>query len=509
MGVQLGAGPYFDAVYAAAHLAAKKVIVCDLDNTLWDGVIGEGKVTHYADRQEVLKELRRRGVLLSINSKNDPRNVHWTGARLRPADFVAPQINWDPKATNVGRIRDELNLKVKDFVYLDDRADELERVQAAFPEIHVLDAAQPRTWRCLSPLADRMLPADADEDRTRLYHERMRRDEFVRSLSSADGGAEDEVAALADLGLAATIRKAVRSDLKRAAELINRTNQFNLCGSRTTPRELQDGDRHGCAVLIADARDKFGRMGVVGVMVVEVNPDRVDVPIFVLSCRAFGFGIEFALLNAIRCMAPPGSRLVGHYKETQSNQPCRRMYPRAGLSWDGQHWVGLVSGLPPDPAWLSIENHLVASSAASAPLGPVMGLFFCVTAFGLSLLLGRRSLTAGLAAVFTVGYLYGILRATTWTRSPTSSSTPPCWASTCRRSAGGPSSAGGEAGASCGRWVMVLSGWAGVHVPAAAATPADPAGRPARQRLPGAVPSVGGAAAAGRTLAAGPAGWPC
>ena len=210
LGLELGSRLYFDAVYAAAHLATKKVVVCDLDNTLWNGVIGEGAVTHHVDRQETLKELRRRGVLLSINSKNDPANVHWTGARLEAADFVAPQINWEPKPGNIARIRDELNLKIKDFVFIDDRPDELERVQSAFPEILALNAERPETWRFLGHW-QRSLPANPDEDRTRLYHERVHRDEFLKTGIPEAGRVEDEAAALARLELAVTIRKAGRS----------------------------------------------------------------------------------------------------------------------------------------------------------------------------------------------------------------------------------------------------------------------------------------------------------
>jgi FkbH-like protein len=208
-----------------------------------------------------------------------------------------------------------------------------------------------------------MLPSNPAEDRTRLYHERVRREQFIKGRASAAGEVEDEAAALAGLGLAVTIRAAGRSDLKRAVELINRTNQFNLCGSRTTLRELQGRLGAGSAVIIADASDKFGQMGMVGVMAVEVMPDRVEIPMFVLSCRVFGFGIEYALLNSLRRLVPPALRLIGYFKETQSNQPCRQMYPKARLSWDGRHWVGLVSELPPDPAWLSIQNHLAESRA--------------------------------------------------------------------------------------------------------------------------------------------------
>src|SRR5262249_34922468 len=163
--------------------------------------------------------------------------------------------------------------------------------QAAFPDLHVLSAARPETWRFLRHW-QRMLPPNPDEDRTRLYHERVRREQFVKDRASAAGPVEDEGAALAGLRVTVTIRQARRSDLKRVVELVNRTNQFNLCGSRTTLREIQDRLGTGAAVVLADASDKFGQMGVVGVMVAEVKPDLVEIPMFVLSCRVFGFGIE-------------------------------------------------------------------------------------------------------------------------------------------------------------------------------------------------------------------------
>jgi FkbH-like protein len=359
LGVALGRGAYFNAVYTAAFLAGKKVVVCDLDNTLWNGVIGEGAVTHYQERQAVLKELRRRGVLLSINSKNNPKNVHWTGATLQADDFVAPRINWNPKTANMAEIRDELNLKVKDFLFIDDRPDELARMRDAFPEIVALDATQPETWTALAHWQT-SLPSEPEEDRTRLYHERVQREQFVKGSTKDSVKVEDESAALMALGLSVKIQEAGRSGLKRAAELINRTNQFNLCGSRTTVAELENGLGTQHSIITAEASDKFGSMGVVGIMRVDWKPDRVEIPIFVLSCRAFGFGIEYALLNAVAKLAPADHLCVGHYKETQFNEPCRELYPASGMQWDGKSWTGRIADFRPDPAWLRIQSELFA-----------------------------------------------------------------------------------------------------------------------------------------------------
>ena len=358
LGIELGRGLYFAAVYAAAFLAAKKVVVCDLDNTLWNGVIGEGPVEHFSERQAVLKQLRHKGVVLAINSKNDPRNVHWSGATLQAEDFVAARINWDSKVANMAGIRDELNLKLKDFVFIDDRPDELWRMQNAFPEIITLDATLPATWQLLAHWQMTLSPSQ-EEDRTRLYQEKARREEFVNHLAQASEAMEDEAAALTALELSVKIEEANGQGLKRAAELINRTSQFNLCGSRTTVHELEEGlgTRHW--VITARADDRFGGMGVVGVMRVDLMPGRIEIPVFVLSCRAFGFGIEYALLNSVRKLVPADFAIIGHYQETKLNQPCRKLYPESGMIWNGASWRGRVGELPNDPAWLRIENEVI------------------------------------------------------------------------------------------------------------------------------------------------------
>jgi FkbH-like protein len=364
LGLELGRRTCFAAIYSEAFLAGKKVVVCDLDNTLWDGVIGEGAVTHFIERQKVLKDLRNRGVLLSINSKNDPKNVHFSGGALQPDDFVAPRINWLPKVENMAAIVTELNLKVKECVFIDDRPDELERMEGAFPQIATLNAQNPETWSFLAHWAAQ-LPLDQEEDRTGLYRQRMAREEFLASQSQPVEAREDETAALRRLGISVKVEEAGRSGLKRVVELINRTNQFNLCGSRTTPRDLQGGVGSRHLIVTATAQDKFGSMGVVGVMKVDRQPGCVEIPIFVLSCRAFGFGIEYALLNAVKHLASADDSIIGHYRQTQYNQPCRELYPKSGLSWDGSRWIGRIGDIPTDPAWLTIERRLTAPPPAT------------------------------------------------------------------------------------------------------------------------------------------------
>jgi FkbH-like protein len=289
--------------------------------------------------------------VLAVNSKNDPRNVKWDGAALTPDDFVNMQINWEPKVGNFRKIKDALNLGYKDYVFLDDRADERAMASGAYPEMAVMDADDGRTWKLLE-LWGRMLPSQGDGDRTAFYKSRESRNAFL----GEKGLTEDDVSAAFDgLGIKITIRRAAKGDLKRVAELINRTNQFNMQGSRTTLKEVQgwhESDAWG--IYIVDAGDKFGSMGTVSVLICQTLSDRVEIPIFVLSCRVFGYGIETALLNHVKRCAG-GKAVVGFLVETPANPPCRETYKKHGfLSEDGRRWV-FRGEAGVDPGWLTVN----------------------------------------------------------------------------------------------------------------------------------------------------------
>jgi FkbH-like protein len=221
-----------------------------------------------------------------------------------------------------------------------------------------MDATDPQTWKLLEHWQTH-LSSQMEEDRTKLYQEAVARDQFL-ATAPAESEKEDEAAAFADLGLSVKLETVNKAGLKRVVELINRTNQFNLCGSRTTLRDEETGLGDDHYIITASAKDKFGSMGVVGVMRVDTKPDRVEVPIFVLSCRVFGFGIEYALLNAVRKLAPEDQPIVGRYKETQANQPGRQLYAKAGLTFDGESWTGKVADLGAPPEWLAVENEVKA-----------------------------------------------------------------------------------------------------------------------------------------------------
>lgn len=351
---RLLAPTYVDLIYVHARLIGRKLLVCDLDNTLWDGIIGEGPIEHLHDRQNILKRLKERGVVLAILSKNDPANVHWNGGSLTAEDFVYTSISWEPKIRGMQRIAAGLNLNPKDFVFLDDRSDERELMAEAFPQTLCLDATDVVAWARLSAWAD-MLDDEPRMDRTTMYRQR---DERTKFTGKEEGEAAADAQLFAKLQLKLRISSAGRDDLKRVAELINRTNQFNLEGRRTSFREVSEWHASGQhAILVGSTSDRFGDMGITCVAVMEVTDKRARILAFVLSCRVFGYGIERAMVNRLKRIGQERglARLEGQYTPTAQNMPCRDfLKDNAFVDTDGVWVCDLSNDLPGDAEWLAV-----------------------------------------------------------------------------------------------------------------------------------------------------------
>jgi len=329
------ADEYVDRIATVGLMLKKKLVVCDLDNTLWDGVIGEGHVDHLEVRQRPLASLRHEGgVVLSIASKNDPKNVRFEGGLLGWDDFISPQIHWGPKEQSIASIRDSLNLQTKHMIFVDDRPDERELVSEVYPEVLVLDATADVTWRRMAIWAE-LKAGSSEVDRTRMYKEREERNAFVKPAGGASTSKVSMVdaASLARLKLSVEVGAATEKDLARVAELINRTNQWNVSAARTSFKEVRAWhDAANAHVLVARVSDRFGDMGTVCAAIVEEEGEGSAVRAFVLSCRVFGYGVETAMLAKLTSVAK--APLVGTYKPTKVNHLAKGMYPDHGFVAD-------------------------------------------------------------------------------------------------------------------------------------------------------------------------------
>jgi FkbH-like protein len=253
------------------------------------------------------------------------------------------------------RIQDSLNLKTKDYVFVDDRADELDLMRASYPETLCLDATDPRSWTRIA-LWGRLLEEDQDMDRTQMYKQREARKAFAAEQVSS---VEERAALFSSLKLRLAIHSALPTDLKRVAELINRTNQFNLEGSRTTLREVRtwhESPDH--VILLGASADRFGDMGTTCIAVAHCLGTEMHILPFVLSCRVFGYGIEHGVMNHLKQIARSRSlhRIVGRFQPTSQNAPCKAFLAESGFVEAGGQWVfDTASGAGvATPGWLEV-----------------------------------------------------------------------------------------------------------------------------------------------------------
>jgi len=324
-----------------------KVVVADLDNTLWGGVVGEDGVSGIkVDReypgiawwnvQRALADIKRRGVLLAIASKNNRDDAmeafrSHPGMLLSLADFAAERINWSDKPSNLREIAAELNVGLDSIAFLDDNPTERERVRKELPEVTVIDLpADPMGFAEAlrrSPVLERLSVSAEDAERSRFYAEQRVRaavltsasnvEEFYRSLEQ-----EVEIAPLTPATLA------------RAAQLTQKTNQFNVTTRRYSEQRLVEiATRPGWAVHTVRVKDRFGDNGLVGVMITCTDGESCEIDSFLMSCRVISRTVETSMLAFLveQSRARGLACIRGWFLPTAKNAPAGDLYRKHGF----------------------------------------------------------------------------------------------------------------------------------------------------------------------------------
>jgi FkbH-like protein len=330
----------------------RKCIVLDLDNTLWGGVIGEDGLdgiklggndapgNAFYDFQMALDALRQRGILLAICSRNNPEDV-WPVIEnhpqmvLRRHHFVASRINWLDKATNIDDIARELNIGLDSLVFLDDNPAERALVRQRLPDVLTVDlpvepAYLTRVLLELDVFESIGLSAE-DVRRSEMYLQAQTRREFAQS-ATAPG---DLTSHLESLEMTVTIGPATPYAIPRIAQLVNKTNQFNLTTRRYTEAQVRAmAEAVGqWAIFHVSVADRFGDLGLTGVAIVRIGDDAWFIDSFLLSCRVLGRGIEDALLAhiAAQARAAHAQTLEGAFVRSAKNAPASGFYPTRGF----------------------------------------------------------------------------------------------------------------------------------------------------------------------------------
>ncbi|MBS2031481.1 MAG: HAD-IIIC family phosphatase [Deltaproteobacteria bacterium] len=336
---------------------ARKLVVVDLDETLWGGIVGEvgwqglhlgghdPEGEALVDFQRQLKDLTRRGVVLAIASKNDeavameaieqhPEMV------LRRADFVGWRINWRDKARNVAELAQELNLGLQSVVFIDDNPTERARVREALPEVLVPDwptdkLRYPEAMRALRCF-DAPYISSEDLERTRLYAAERARTELKQEVGDLD-------AWLQGLEIRVRMEPLSAANQSRVVQLLNKTNQLNLSTRRLGSAELEAwASEPNRKLWAATVSDRFGDAGLTGLVSVEVVGETARIVDLVLSCRVMGRKVELALLHhAVAWASGQGAtRVEARYLKTAKNRPTLEVLVGSGFeAGDGRRFT--------------------------------------------------------------------------------------------------------------------------------------------------------------------------
>jgi FkbH-like protein len=327
---------------------SRKVLILDLDNTLWGGVVGEagplgialsedGVGRCYRDFQRVVKAVQRTGVLLAICSKNNPGDIDEVFDRnsmmiLHRDDFACIRTNWEPKPQNILDIANTLNLGVDSFVFIDDNPVERELVRTTVPGVVVPEFPNRIENLPIWFMRD-LVPAwfgkytitSEDRNKTGQYRANEERQQLSRAL--------DLDAFLEKLQIECVLHVDPAEQIVRIAQMTQKTNQFNLTARRYQIPDIQSFlDSSDYAVLLLEYKDRFGSEGAVGLAILNYAESRIDT--FLMSCRVIGRKIEGQILSkADELLRARGcSRIVGEFIPTLKNQQVATFYDCHGFT---------------------------------------------------------------------------------------------------------------------------------------------------------------------------------
>ena len=325
----------------------KKALNLDLDNTLWGGVIGDdgadnieiGQETSlgqvYAEFQNYVKKLKTRGILLTVNSKNDENNAiegfNRPDSVLKRGDFVSFKANWQPKSKNLFETATELNILPESFVFVDDNPAERELIRQTFPGTAVAKIDKPEEY--VHDL-DRggyfeatNISAD-DLKRNEMYQANAARATLMASFS-------DYGEYLKSLEMKGEIQHFIPAYMSRIVQFTNKSNQFNLTTKRYTQSEIEIvSDDKAHITLYGKLSDRFGDNGVVSVVIGEIRGDELHVELWLMSCRVLKRDMEFAMMDELvkKCNECGIKKIVGYYYPTAKNGMVKDFYERQGFT---------------------------------------------------------------------------------------------------------------------------------------------------------------------------------
>ena len=334
---------------------AKKCIVLDLDNTLWGGVIGEdgfdkiklgdGPIGRsFVEFQKRLLGLNQRGIILTINSKNNFDDAikvirEHPNMILKEENFSCMKINWQNKVNNLHEISKELNIGLDSLVFFDDDPINREFVKNELKQVLVVDlptdsSEYSQILTEMNVFESRKI-TEEDLKRKEMYSEQQKRTEFESEI----GNFEEF---LKQMNIQVEIKKADSFSIPRISQLTLKTNQFNLTTKRYQEDEISSlASNKDRIVECAKVSDKFGDNGITGVCIVEKTNDEWIIDSFLLSCRIIGRGVEDAMISQLieKARKENVKIIKGKFIATEKNKPAEDFYEKFGFKKEDDFWV--------------------------------------------------------------------------------------------------------------------------------------------------------------------------
>jgi FkbH-like protein len=345
---------------------AVKCIVLDLDNTLWGGVVGDDgphgiQIATHGDGeafhrfQSFIKELKNRGILLAVCSKNEHDNAvrpfEVNGEMvLKLEDITVFVANWENKPENIRKIREALNIGLDSMLFLDDNPFERSAVRTLLPEVMVPELPEdPADYvKALVELNLFETTAFSSEDaaRSTLY-----RQEAQRRIAETTAASFEDY--LQSLEMTIEVTRFASEQLSRITQLLQRSNQFNLTTQRHNQAQCEAmmNDVEGCLPLTATLRDRFGDHGLISIVV--ARPDRtadaVVISDWLMSCRVLTRGVEEYLMNHVVEQARGWglSTIRASYIPTAKNAMVKDFYARFDFRKVTEHPDGRIEWMLP------------------------------------------------------------------------------------------------------------------------------------------------------------------
>lgn len=345
------------SIIGAQKGKSRKALVLDLDNTLWGGVIGDDGIDGircghghpegeaFLAFQQYADGLRRRGVILAVCSKNDENVAREVFEKhpemvLRSADISCFIANWDDKATNLRRIAKRLDIGLDALVFVDDNPAERALVRQRLPEVAVPElprdpAGYIRALEQHGYFQTVSLGAE-DLQRTEMYRANGLRQEAQSAVGNIDEF-------LASLEMSAKVEAVSNVNVERVAQLIARSNQFNLTTRRYSASDvLAMACREDWVTCAISLKDRFGDNGLISVLLAKIAGSDMIIDTWLMSCRVLKRGVEHFLLNNI-CEAARKRNvdsILGEYIPTRKNALVRDHYSNLGFQIDSSNGDG-------------------------------------------------------------------------------------------------------------------------------------------------------------------------